>query len=212
MSDTPVFISPKPALAIRPKYVFVDVEASGLYRGSFPIEIGVSDDGLDARSWLIRPDTKWTISDWSLESENVHGISQHKLAAEGLPVAQVATELARHCLLKTVISDAPDLDGKWLFRLFDAAGMEIPFVVRSFVDALCSELGGEHPLIDDWFMGGSLGSDVREVYPHPHRAEPDAVSMAADFRARVDPDFAKAVRTSASELRTFLSGTSVGTP
>lgn len=109
--------------------LFVDLEASSLLAGSFPIEVAwVDHDGL-GESHLIRPADQWLDPDagtpgWSPESECVHGISLATLMSEGAPVEQVA---ARAALLTrrdaAVCSDAPEHDGYWLGRLFEAAGI-----------------------------------------------------------------------------------------
>jgi DNA polymerase-3 subunit epsilon len=47
--------------------VVLDVEASGLPPGTFPIEIGITyiETGR-TRSWLIRPDPQWRSWPWDL--------------------------------------------------------------------------------------------------------------------------------------------------
>jgi hypothetical protein len=60
---------------------FVDLEASSLMAGSFPIEVGwISADGR-SECHLIRPVPAW--DDWSSKSECLHGIAREHLEARG---------------------------------------------------------------------------------------------------------------------------------
>ena len=70
---------------------FIDVEASGLGRGSYPIEIGISLASGDRHCWLIRPPAHWT--HWDPGAEAVHHISRARLIERGRPAEEVAAEL-----------------------------------------------------------------------------------------------------------------------
>ena len=65
-------------------YVFLDVEASGLHAGSYPIEVGWCGLDLVATSFLIRPHASWTEDDWSVTSERVHGITRPQVMPKAL--------------------------------------------------------------------------------------------------------------------------------
>lgn len=74
--------------------LFLDIEASGLRRGSFPIEVGVawlSIVDIGSRAELIEPAPHWNRSSWSPDSEAVHGISRGVLACRGRPAEEVGT-------------------------------------------------------------------------------------------------------------------------
>ena len=108
----------------------VDLEASSLLPGGFPIEVGwVSEDGV-GESHLIRPADGWLDSKrghpgWSGESEQIHGISLQTLLEDGEPVEAVARRAEAVLTPLTILtcSDAPSHDAAWLQQLFDAGGV-----------------------------------------------------------------------------------------
>ena len=110
--------------------IIVDVEASSLLPGGFPIEIGwVLEDGV-GESHLIKPADDWLDSKrghpgWSVESERIHGISLQTLLEDGEPVEAVARRAEAVLTPSTVLacSDAPSYDAAWLQRLFEAGGV-----------------------------------------------------------------------------------------
>jgi hypothetical protein len=160
----------------------VDLEASALGPGSYPIEIAIADtaEGKDddshrtARSWLIKPTAQWLDSGiWTPESERIHGIGLDELLRNGLAVTEVCQELTSALPgISTLYSDAVGLDSSWLDKLFAAAGMRSPFKVEPLP-----------PLLDDLTVSGGL-SGAAEIesardaafrrYPQEHRALPDA--------------------------------------
>lgn len=77
--------------------IAIDFEASCLpkHGRSYPIEVGISEDGLTSRSWLIRPHISWTGWTWTEEAERLRRLSQVRLWRDGLPVERVATELPK---------------------------------------------------------------------------------------------------------------------
>ncbi|ANT62925.1 hypothetical protein AYJ57_20825 (plasmid) [Salipiger sp. CCB-MM3] len=95
---------------------FLDLEASSLMPGSWPIEIGVASvkDGVvvsDAR--LIQPHTSWSDDLWSAESEAVHGITLEELEKTGSSIEEV---LAWYDTVNigVAVSDNPEFDARWL--------------------------------------------------------------------------------------------------
>lgn len=97
----------------------LDIEASGLGRGSYPIEVGyVLPDG---RSFcaLIRPQDDW--QRWDSSAERLHGISRAQLFLRGNDVVAVAEALNKQLGGMTVYSDAWGNDQSWLALLFDRA-------------------------------------------------------------------------------------------
>ncbi len=108
----------------------VDITASSLLPGSFPIEIAwVQEDGT-GESHLIRPSNSWLDPcddsfSWSFESERTHGISLETLLLKGEPVEVVARRAfdILYPLSIETCSDSPPSDDLWLERLFDAGGI-----------------------------------------------------------------------------------------
>lgn len=68
--------------------VFLDIEASSLDSGSFPIEIAWVDVTGCGEAYLISPRFNW--NGWSAASEKLHGISRSMLDIEGTPAITVS--------------------------------------------------------------------------------------------------------------------------
>lgn len=107
---------------------FMDLEASSLLPGGFPIEIAWVDEAGHGEAYLIRPADVWLDEDgdhpnWSWQSEQVHHIGLSTLMSEGVPhdvVARRAVEVLASPAA-VVCSDGVQFDGGWLERLFQAA-------------------------------------------------------------------------------------------
>jgi hypothetical protein len=114
---------------------FLDIEASGFGRDSYPIEIGfVLPDG-SAWCTLVRPEPDWI--HWDAEAEALHGITRSAAVRYGRPAVDVARELNRKLGGLTVYSDGWAHDYAWLGRLFEAAGRAPAFRLehlRSMLD------------------------------------------------------------------------------
>lgn len=105
---------------------FVDLEASSLLPGGFPIEIAWVDQDGRGESHLILPTEEWIDNGygWSHQSEAVHGISLETLMREGAPAEEVARRAADVLSQRRsmVFSDAPGYDGGWLETLMREGG------------------------------------------------------------------------------------------
>jgi hypothetical protein len=112
--------------AIR-KPIIIDLEASGLYAPSYPIEVGVAADDNSKYCSLIFPAADWT--HWDVEAEKVHRIARDLLTTHGKPVRDVAEDLNRLYAGKTLYSDGWVVDKPWTLQLFYAAGLEMKFSV-----------------------------------------------------------------------------------
>ena len=170
------------------KVLSIDVEASGLSSASFPIEIGwVLDDEVDSESFLIRPPKTWDFaSGWSAQSAAIHGITPAMLQAEGISVEEACTRMddqTRGCL---VVSDAARHDDWWLGRLYAAAGRQKSWKIGD-VERLYGGLVQEAGL--DQAEAARLLARIEQIYPHPHRAGPDALRLAKAARILSNPDF-----------------------
>ena len=109
---------------------FLDLEASSLLPGSFPIEVAWVDEDGRGESHLIRPPDVWLRADrgmpgWDSRSALIHCIALEQLMDEGEPVEQVASRAAEALVGPDVIaaSDALGFDEGWLNTLFEAAGL-----------------------------------------------------------------------------------------
>jgi hypothetical protein len=168
--------------------LFIDIEASGLSPASFPIEIGwVLDDEAEPESFLVRPHTTWDCdTGWSAQSAAIHSITPAMLESEGLSVDEACTRLDEATHRRLVVSDAPQHDDWWLGRLYAAAGREKSWAVGD-IERLYGGLAQEAGL--DPAEAAQLLTRIEQIYPHPHRASPDALRLAKAARALADPEF-----------------------
>ena len=149
---------------------FIDLEASGLSARSWPIEAGWCFAGGAAKAMLIRPHESWSLEDWNPVAEALHGVSYDTLVKEGVPAGEVCEKLNGALAGKLVFSDAPDWDGFWLYRLFQAAKMRQRFIVSDF----SSILRAAPPEKLDAYM-----EEAERRAPRMHRAIPDVLHMRA---------------------------------
>ncbi|MBI3563446.1 MAG: hypothetical protein HY080_17215 [Gammaproteobacteria bacterium] len=99
----------------------IDIEASGLHRDSYPIEIAILVNG-KILSWLITPEKSW--SHWDVAAEALHGISREQLSKHGQAARYVADAI-NGAVARTnglLYSDAAAWDAEWINTLYDAVG------------------------------------------------------------------------------------------
>jgi len=153
---------------------FLDLEASSLDDGSFPIEIAWIDAQGLGETYLIQPQWNWT--DWSPASEKIHGISRAELVRDGQPAAEVAHRASDALDGHLLCSDNPAFDQYWLGMLLHVidrpplAMVDLIAVLRAEIDSAPDhEAAIQHLLrtIED----ESRRQRVR------HRALPDAEGM-----------------------------------
>jgi hypothetical protein len=109
--------------------VILDVEASGLGRGSYPIEIGFALADQRSRCMLIKPHAEWTA--WDRQAQRLHGIQRAQLQVFGLEIRAVAQTLNETLRGLTVYSDAWGNDQTWLALLFEYADMVPAFKLQT---------------------------------------------------------------------------------
>lgn len=155
---------------------FLDFEASSLSDDSYPIEVGwVFEDG-KAASYLIKPAPDWT--DWSTESEQIHGLSRFVLENEGIAVEAVAKEMLQSLAGHDLFASAPSWDGKWLSVLLRRAGhprhaLRLQDSEEAFARAAREVLGA---FADESLISGVVAKSMRakESSRPSHRALADA--------------------------------------
>jgi hypothetical protein len=166
-----------------PSYLWIDIEASSLSADSWPIEFGWCSADLRSQSFLIRPLPKW--NDWSAVSEGIHGISLEALHDHGIDPVNAAKRINSVCAGRQVLSDNPQSDGEWMHQLFHDVGIRQEFSLQDsrLLESMAASLA---KLTPDWMQ--SLQEQVKAVFPHPHRAGPDARCEAARFLALALPE------------------------
>lgn len=158
------------------RIAILDVEASALEQGSFPIEVGVAlvqgpSEPIGIGAKLIRPTAQWLeTGDWSQSAEAVHGIPLELVQREGEPVGNVCDWLNGLLGRDTIVAtDAPRYDQDWLDTLFAAAGREQKFRIFDFQVLTRDFSADQHR-----HLAYLLGRD----FP-PHRAAGDAGRLAS---------------------------------
>lgn len=156
---------------------FIDLEASGLSARSWPIEVGWCFVSGAPQAMLVRPDPAWSIDDWDAEAEALHGVRYDELQREGISPGEVCEKLNEALAGKVVYSDAPDWDGFWLYRLFQAAKTRQRFVVSDF----SSIFRGATPEKVERCI-----AEADRAAPRLHRAIPDALHMRALYKLAIE--------------------------
>ncbi len=154
--------------------VFIDIEASGLEPSSFPVELGWATLDGGSGAWLIKPASNWSAPGWDQSAAELHRIGFEQLRREGREAWQVAGQL--NWMLDrpelVVLSDAPEMDGFWLDRLFEQSPLTRGFALVNFANALQTALNDK-------------GRKHRLELPEPdraHRAEADALQLMQFWR------------------------------
>ena len=154
----------------------LDVEASALGAGSYPVEVGVAlvcgtPKHIVSGASLIRPAEAWLRDGaWSAASAAVHGISLELAIAQGHGVEQVCDWLNALFGSKTIVAtDAPRYDQDWLDTLFEAAGREQQFTLYNF-EILTADFSSDQHRQLAYLLSRA---------PVPHRAGLDALRLAS---------------------------------
>lgn len=153
----------------------LDVEASALEAGSYPIEVGVAlvrgpSEPIAVGAKFIRPTQEWlNTGAWSNSSEAVHGIPLERVEREGAPVEEVCDWLNGFLGTDTIVAtDAPRYDQDWLDTLFAAAGREQKFRIFD-LQVLTRDFSADQHRHFAYLL--------RKDAP-PHRAAEDALRLA----------------------------------
>jgi len=109
------------------KPYIIDIEASGLGNGSYPIEVGLALEPGNRFCSLIRPAEGWT--HWDEQAEGIHQISRDTLLEHGRPIMDVALDMNRLLDGRVIYSDAWGVDNTWVIELFATAGIRQSFMV-----------------------------------------------------------------------------------
>lgn len=152
--------------------IFIDVEASGFGRGSYPIEVGVALKDGSTHCMIVRPDDEW--QHWDDGAENLHGIKRSVLVEHGHDIEEVAHVLNNLLQDQIVYSDAWGNDSSWLALLYDKAG----FFPRYKIESLRRILDEEH--LVSWAL--EKARVIVEMDIPRHRASSDARVLQETYR------------------------------
>lgn len=169
---------------------FIDVESSGLGKESYPIEYGSCGLDLKPVSFLIGRRKDFSLSEWSVNSQNLHNITPGDLEEFGIDANEAVHWIKRDLSPGIIaLSDNPLHDTQWLSMLTPELGaLDIYpvslFLRRAQIAAL--ERQGYERL-------SQAAIRVQQQYLHLHRAGPDSLRAAAQFRLLVDDEYVDAV-------------------
>jgi hypothetical protein len=159
---------------ISSRFSFYDVEASGLMRGAFPVNIGWSSHGATF-SVLIKPADIWNDANWDDVAQSIHGMSLHYLRRNGKDVRQVARIMNDHLRSQTVYCDSADRDSAWTDMLYNAAGVRREFEIRSI-----------GPLLGSMGVPATDAYEAFEVTRETHPPDGIAIHGVMHLQAVVD--------------------------
>ncbi|MEH6559028.1 MAG: hypothetical protein V7459_10260 [Oceanicoccus sp.] len=151
--------------------IIIDVEASGLGRGSYPIEVGIILANGDSHCTIISREADWR--HWDAGAESLHGISRETLDRHGVDVVTVARMLNQWLEGQIVYSDAWGNDSSWIALLFECA--QIPQRFR--LESLRRLLSDQQLAI--WH--NTKESLINEYGGERHRASKDAFILQETF-------------------------------
>lgn len=112
------------------------------------------------------------MTDWDPKAERLHGVTPPMLSELGVSVAAACDRLTRNLTGYTVYSDAPDWDGFWLMRLFDAAGRRCPIRLKDFSQIIPPMTEAEK---------NTLLAKADRLAPRRHRAAEDALHLVTVY-------------------------------
>lgn len=157
------------------EFIMLDIEASSLGFGSFPIEVGYASSNGHQNSYLISPISEWLKSgDWDEYAQtNIHKLSKEELIAQGKEVSEVAKELNSALLGKLVFCNDLAYDSVWITSLFEAANVGVGFYLAD-IDNFYQYIGRSNEALYKEVLAG-ITSQVE------HRALEDSLKFVNAF-------------------------------
>lgn len=153
--------------------IIIDIEASGIGAGSYPIEIGLALERGKTQCFLIKPEPGW--DHWEPEGETLHGISRETLINHGRPAREVGNLLNDLLFGKTVYSDGWTYDQTWLHTLFKTIKLTPLFRIETLTRLL------DETQLYEWDkMKINL---IEEFGFQRHRATNDAILLQQTYAA-----------------------------
>jgi hypothetical protein len=158
------------------EFIFLDIEASGLGSGTFPIEVAYASSIGDKSEYLIKPTIDWlNHGSWCSNAEHrIHKISRNMLIEEGVTVLDVANALNKALCGKLVLCNDLEYDGVWITHLFKAANIGVQFTLTDI--RYLYEYWGED-------KANAFKKAYESLVPKTcHRALPDAERFVQAFK------------------------------
>lgn len=108
--------------------VFLDIEASSLSGSSYPVEVAWNLPDGNIECYLINPYLyPREYDDWSPDAQATHGLSREYLMNNGEAPNFVTQKMLNSLSGVDIYTNAPEFDGVWIRRLFNAVGKDMSF-------------------------------------------------------------------------------------
>ncbi len=114
---------------------------------------------------------------WDARAERLHGITPRMLGDLGVDAAQACERLELALAGRTVYSDAPDWDGFWMLRLFQAAGRRCDIRLEDFARVMPALTPPDK---------ARLLQQADRLAPRRHRAAEDALHLRTIHRLAIE--------------------------
>jgi len=158
---------------------FIDIEASGFPPQGYAIEVAWNDQNENIHSFLINPyhftDKKFEY--WSMDSQQIHGISREQLRNDGVDPYWLV-EYLNATVPDVVYSDAVLYDQWWIDRIYKACCIERKFKIET-TDRLWFEICENH---DRFEILDNIYKKVEKTFPHTHRASDDVKCLLEVYK------------------------------
>lgn len=114
---------------------FMDIEASGWKKNSFPIEIAWGNNFIK-KNFIIKPAYNWDTDIWEEEAYNIHKIKKEDIKKEGKKISFIIEKMKENLKNKYVFSDSIEKDKIWLNMLLQDLKIDIFFNFLSIEELL----------------------------------------------------------------------------
>lgn len=155
---------------------WLDVEASSLRPNSYPIEVGYTLPVSGSDGVLINPMDHWT--DWSSQSESIHGINRDFLVQAGEDPHDAAEKINQALSGYLVLSDCSEYDSLWLNRLHIDTGIPMEFEIVSIYQMLPRQIRAN--------FTAAKARAQKHLKLRLHRAENDALIQQHATKILID--------------------------
>ena len=119
---------------------FIDIEASGFGRGSYPIEIGIVNGVAPNFCHIVTPAEHW--QHWDSGAESLHGIQRQMLLEQGMDMRELALLINQQFCGEVLYTDAWGNDNCWLGLMFDEVSVSPHFRLETIRKLLDEEQTG----------------------------------------------------------------------
>lgn len=160
---------------LRKRIAFVDVEASGLMAGAFPVEVAWATAAGSGEA-LLNPSGYWNETRWDADAEAMHGLTLQELRRKGRHPMIVAAALESALAGRIAFSDSPDHDQAWLDMIHSAAGVPRTYSVET-IGRLIGFLGLPPK------RAYALFEETRATHPPRGRARSGVAYLSAVFES-----------------------------